>query len=108
MSVRKRRFLTRRGGLKSSLSQGLSHDLRALLSHLRARVVVGSSAKRINGKYWRKRLLPGARFAEVARRYGIAERVLFRWNQELAVTAPAFFSVEIGAIEITSSTCGPI
>jgi hypothetical protein len=52
--------------------------------------VVGSPAKRINGKYWRKRLLPGARFAEVARRYGIAERVLFRWKQELTVTAPAF------------------
>jgi hypothetical protein len=74
--------------------------LRALLSHLRARVVVGSSAKRINGKYWKKRLLPGARFAEVARRYGIAERVLFRWKQKLTVTAPAFVSVEIGAIEI--------
>jgi hypothetical protein len=74
--------------------------LRALLSYLHARVVVGSSAKRINGKYWRKRLLPGARFAEVARRYGIAERVLFRWKQELTVTAPAFVSVEIGAIEI--------
>ena len=88
---------------KSSLSPGLSQGLVmtcALLSHLRARVVVGSSAKRINGKYWRKRLLPGARFAEVARRYGIAERVLFRWKQELTVTAPAFVSVEIGAIEI--------
>ena len=31
---------------------------------------------------------------------GIAERVLFRWKQELTVTAPAFISVEIGAIEI--------
>jgi hypothetical protein len=30
----------------------------------------------------------------------IAERVLFRWKQELTVTAPAFVSVEIGAIEI--------
>jgi hypothetical protein len=30
--------------LSQGLSQGLSHDLRALLSHLRARVVVGSSA----------------------------------------------------------------
>ena len=58
---------------KSSLSPGLSQGLVmtcALLSHLRARVVVGSSAKRINGKNWRKRLLPGARFAEVARHYG--------------------------------------
>ncbi len=30
--------------------------------------------------------------------------MLFRWKQELTVTAPAFVSVEIGVIEITSST----
>jgi transposase-like protein len=34
------------------------------------------------------------RAAEVARRYGIAERVLRRWKQELAA-APAFVSVQI-------------
>jgi hypothetical protein len=45
-------------------------------------------------------LLPGARFSEVGRRYGMPERVLFRWKQELTVTALAFVSVEIGAIEI--------
>ena len=28
--------------------------------------------------------LPGASLSEVARRYGIAARVLFRWKQELA------------------------
>jgi transposase-like protein len=32
--------------------------------------------------------------ADVARRYGIAERVLRRWKQELAA-APAFVSVQI-------------
>ena len=36
----------------------------------------------------------GMRAAEVARRYGIAERVLRRWKQELAA-APAFVSVQI-------------
>jgi hypothetical protein len=34
------------------------------------------------------------RAAEVARRYGIAERVLRRWKQELAA-APAFVCVQI-------------
>ncbi len=35
---------------------------------------------------------PGASLSEVARRYGIAARVLFRWKQELA---PVFVTVEI-------------
>ena len=30
---------------------------------------------------------PDARFSEVARRYGIAERVLFRWKQEITPAA---------------------
>jgi transposase-like protein len=37
---------------------------------------------------------PDVRAADVARRYGIAERVLRRWKQELAA-APAFVSVQI-------------
>ena len=36
-----------------------------------------------------------ARFSDVARRYGIAERVLFRWKQELTQVAPLFVAVEI-------------
>jgi hypothetical protein len=36
---------------------------------------------------------PGASAAEVARRYGIAQRVLRRWKQELA--APVFVAVQI-------------
>jgi hypothetical protein len=31
----------------------------------------------------------------VARHYGIARRLLRRWKQELAVTAPTFVTVEI-------------
>jgi hypothetical protein len=31
----------------------------------------------------------------VARRYGIAARVLFRWKQELTQVAPLFMAVEI-------------
>jgi len=37
---------------------------------------------------------PGASAAEVARRYGIAPRVLRRWKQEL-VTVPTFVTVKI-------------
>jgi transposase-like protein len=39
---------------------------------------------------------PGASLSEVARRYGIAARVLFRWKQELMPTAaPIFVRVHI-------------
>jgi hypothetical protein len=39
-------------------------------------------------------VLPGAALSEVARRYGIAARVVFRWKQELAA-APVFVAVQI-------------
>jgi transposase-like protein len=38
---------------------------------------------------------PGASLSEVARRYGISARVLFRWKQELTQAAPLFVAVEI-------------
>ena len=39
---------------------------------------------------------PGASLSEVARRYGIAARVLFRWKQGLKPTAaPMFVTVQI-------------
>jgi len=39
---------------------------------------------------------PGASLSEVARRYGIAARVLFRWKQELKPSAaPMFVTVHI-------------
>lgn len=39
---------------------------------------------------------PGASLSEVARHYGIAARVLFRWKQELTSPAtPTFFAVQI-------------
>ena len=37
----------------------------------------------------------GASAAQVARHYGIAPRLLRRWKQELAATAPTFVTVEI-------------
>jgi len=39
---------------------------------------------------------PGTSLSEVARRYGIAARVLFRWKQELKPSAaPMFVTVQI-------------
>jgi transposase-like protein len=38
---------------------------------------------------------PGASLSEVARSYGIAARVLFRWKQDLTQVAPRFVAVEI-------------
>lgn len=38
---------------------------------------------------------PGTSAAEVGRRYGIVQRVLRRWKQELAATAPAFVTVHL-------------
>jgi transposase-like protein len=40
-------------------------------------------------------LRPGASLSEVARRYGIAVRLLFRWKQELTVVGPTFVAVDI-------------
>jgi hypothetical protein len=57
--------------------------------------LVGSSAKLINSRYFRRAMRADARFYEVARRYGIAERILFRWKQELTQVAPLFVAVDI-------------
>jgi transposase-like protein len=38
---------------------------------------------------------PGRSLSEVARRYGIARRVICRWKQELTSAKPSFVEVEI-------------
>lgn len=45
---------------------------------------------------------PGASAAEVARRYGIAQRVLRRWKQELAAMPPTFVTVQVTDQEAVS------
>ena len=47
---------------------------------------------------------PGVSAADVARRYGIAERVLRRWKQELAV-APVFVCVQITDADTPTEEC---
>jgi hypothetical protein len=93
-----RKMLYRRRGLSHALSHGLSHGL----SHdLRPTIPPAREGRRRKFSEADKRqileqaILPDACFAEVARRYGIAERVLFRWKQELTQVAPLFMAVEI-------------
>jgi Transposase len=51
---------------------------------------------------------PDASAAEVAGRYGIAPRVLRRWKQELAATAPAFVTVQVTDADVRSSAKEPV
>ena len=86
-----RKVLYRRRGL----SHALSHDLRPTIPPAREgrRRKFSEADKR---QILEQAILPDACFAEVARRYGIAERVLFRWKQEAAqAAAPMFVAVEV-------------
>ena len=49
--------------------------------------------KRTDDESSKMRAQPGASLAEIARRYGIARRVLCRWKQQLM--APVFVTVRI-------------
>lgn len=98
-----RKLLYRRGGV----SHRLSHTLRHSLSHMTcpssepAPVIVPARAghRRRFSASERTHILaeankPGASVSEVARRFGIARRVLCRWRQEEA-EKPVFVDVEI-------------
>ena len=56
-------------------------------------VIGGGSAKRTNAGSSKRAAEPNASLAKIARRYGIARRVLCRWKQELA--PPVFVAVQI-------------
>jgi hypothetical protein len=102
-----RKLLYRRRGLSHLLSPPLSHPL----SHPLSQVTYPSSwsegpivppvrdgHRRRFSEADKRRILEeaaqsGASIAEVARRYGIARRVLRRWRQELA--PPVFVAVQI-------------
>src|SRR6185436_4910812 len=94
-----RKVLYRRGGLSHALSHGLSHGL----SHdLRPTIPPAREGRRRKFSEADKRqkpgkaMLPDGGFAKVARRYGIAERVLFRWKQEATqAVASMFVAVEV-------------
>ena len=91
-------MLYRRGGLSHALSHRLSHGL----SHdSRARGSRRKFSEADKRQILEQAILPDACFAEVARRYGIAERVLFRWKQEATQAAASMFV----AVEVTD---GPL
>jgi hypothetical protein len=104
-----RKVLYRRGTLSHGLSHGLSHDLGATIPPAREgrRRKFSEADKR---QILEQATLPDACFAEVARRYGIAERVLFRWKQEAiqAAAASMFIAVEVtdGPLDATPGNEG--
>ena len=87
-----RKLLYRRGGLSHRLSHALSHSVSHMTNGLREPALIIPPARDGHRRSFSeadKRLIvdeagqPGASLSEVARRYGIAARVLFRWKQEL-------------------------
>jgi hypothetical protein len=109
-----RKVLYRRGGLSHTLGHSLSHPLSHTLSHvtypsslLPAPIVPPAREghrRRFNDADKRRILeeasQPDASVAQIARRYGIARRVLCRWKQELA--PPVFVAVQITDADVPS------
>ena len=93
-----RKLLYRRRGLSHTLSHSLSH-----MSYGGAEPIVPPARGGHRRKFSeadKRRIVeetvqPGASLSEVARGYGIAARVLFRWKQELTQGEPLFVAVEI-------------
>jgi Transposase len=98
-----RKLLYRRGGLSHTLSHSLSHTLSHATypsSWSEGPVVppARDGHRRRFSEADKRRILeeaaePNASLAKIARRYGIARRVLCRWKQELA--PPVFVAVQI-------------
>ena len=97
------RLLYRRGRLSHRLSHSLSHRLGHMTNDLPSPIVAPSREghRRKFSEADKRRIVeetaqPGASLSEVARHYGIAARVLFRWKQEQTQAAePLFVAVEI-------------
>lgn len=108
-----RKLLYRRGGLSHTLSHSLSHSLSHMTygsSELESGPIVPPAREGHRRRFSEedKRQIvaeavqPGASLSEVARRYGIAARVLFRWKQQLKIAAPMFVSVQLTDANIAS------
>ena len=95
-----RKLLYRRGGLNHSFSHTLSHSLSPMTNEPGSIVPPPREGYRRRFSEADKRRIveeavqPGASLSAVARRYGIAARVLFRWKQEPMAT-PVFVAVQI-------------
>jgi hypothetical protein len=100
-----RKLLYRRGGLSHRLSHTLGHSVSHMTNGSPEPTLIVPPARdghrRSFSEADKRRIVeeaeqPGASLSEVARRYGIAARVLFRWKQELKpIAAPMFVTVQI-------------
>jgi hypothetical protein len=105
-----RKLLYRRSGASHSLGHSLGHTASHSLGHVTypsfappGPIVPAPRAghRRRFSEADRRHILaeadkPGASVSEVARRYGIARRVLCRWRQEqTAAATPSFVDIEI-------------
>jgi hypothetical protein len=97
-----RKLLYRRRGLSHTLSHSVSHSLSHMTYDLPGPIVppAREGHRRTFSEVDKRRIVeetgrPGASLSEVARSYGIAARVLFRWKQDLTQVAPRFVAVEI-------------
>lgn len=94
------KLLYRRGGLSHTLSHRLSHMTKAGPKSAKNPIIPPApKGRRRNFSEADKRFIlgevskPGASLSAVARHYGVAARVVFRWRQELATAT--FLPVEI-------------
>jgi transposase len=100
-----RKLLYRRGGLSQRLSHTLGHSLSHMTNGSPEPAFIIPPARdghrRSFSEADKRRIVdaagqPGASLSDVARRYGIAARVLFRWKQEFKPSAaPMFVTVQI-------------
>jgi transposase len=100
-----RKLLYRRGGLSHRFSHTLGHSLSHMTNGSPEQPLIVPPARDGRRRSFsdadKRRIVeeagqPGASLSEVARRYGIAARVLFRWKQELKPSAaPMFITVQI-------------
>jgi hypothetical protein len=96
------KLLYRRGGLSHRLSHILGHSPSHVTNDELSRPIVPPARdghRRAFSTGDKRRIVeealrPGANLSAVARHYGIAARILFRWKQELAAE-PTFVTVEI-------------
>lgn len=104
-----RKLLYRHGGLSHTLGHSLSHGFSHMTYGSPAPGPIVAPAREGHRRKFsetdKRRIVeeavrPGASLSEVARRYGIAARILFRWKQELTpVAAPVFVTVEIAHMD---------
>jgi Transposase len=109
-----RKLLYRRGSLSHTFSHKLSHSPNHMTNEPSGPIVPlpREGHRRTFSEADKRRIVdetmrPGTTLSEVARRYGIAARLLFRWKQQLTVAAPVFIAVEISDVSASAEEHAP-